>query len=291
MFRLAPHTFTAVQTPINDASRSTEVSEITFPSPVTTPFECNNTVHCEYYRPRVEGRRPAVVVLHILGGDFVLARTFCRYLASNNTAALFVKMPYYGPRRPPEIRKRMVAEDPRETVEGMRQAVLDIRRAAAWLASRDEIDPTQLGIFGISLGGITAALAAEQEPRFANVCLMLAGGDIGKVTWESKEVRKVRDNWLAAGHTKDEFHEVVEPIDPITHAEKLRGRRMLMINASKDEVIPPVCTVSLWEAAGKPPIIWYDAGHYSAVWRIFDGIGEVTRFFSPELTRLLPSRD
>ena len=282
MFRLEAHSFPYIQTFVPDASRTTVVSEVTFPSPVETEHACNNTVHCEYFRPHGPGRRPAVVVLHILGGDFPLARLFSRYLAASGTPALFVKMPYYGPRRPTEVRKRMIDVDPRDSVVGMRQAVLDIRRAGAWLASREEVDPEQIGIFGISLGGITAALAAEQEPRFRNVCLMLAGGDLGRVSWESREVKQARDQWLAKGGTKEEFFTVLQPIDPATYAERLRSRRLFMINASQDEVIPPACTTSLWEKAGKPPIVWFDAGHYTAALYMFHGLAEVTRFFRRE---------
>jgi hypothetical protein len=278
-YRLVPHEFAWTETFVDPDSRRIALSEVTFPSPVRTEHECNNTVHCEYFRPLVAGRRPAVVVLHILGGDFPLARLFCRYLSADGTAALFVKMPYYGPRRPEGMNKRMIGVDPRESVAGMTQAVLDIRRAAAFLASRPEIDPERIGIFGVSLGGITATLAGSLEPRFSGVCTMLAGGDLGRVSWESREVRKARDAWLAGGGTKEEFFEILKPVDPAGYAERLRGRRLLMLNASHDEVVPPPCTVSVWEKAGRPRIVWYDAGHYSALLFIFDGLSEVTRFF------------
>jgi len=278
-YRLAPHEFPWSETYIEPDSRRITLSEVTFPSPVRTEHECNNTVHCEYFRPLIPGRRPAVVVLHILGGDFPLARLFCRYLSADGTAALFVKMPYYGPRRPEGLNKRMIAVDPRESVAGMTQAVLDIRRAAAFLASRPEIDPAQIGIFGVSLGGITATLASAQEPRFTSVCTMLAGGDLGRVSWESREVRRARDAWLAGGGTKEQFFEILEPVDPARYAERLQGRRLLMLNASRDEVVPPACTLSVWEKAGRPRIVWYDAGHYTALLYLFDGLSEVTRFF------------
>ena len=92
-------------------------------------------MHCEYYRSRLPGRRPGVIVLHIMGGDFALSRLFCNSLAQHGVCALFVKMPYYGPRRDLSSPRRMVSADPRQTVEGMTQAVLDIRRATAWLAA------------------------------------------------------------------------------------------------------------------------------------------------------------
>jgi dienelactone hydrolase len=258
-------------------------SKVTFPSPVKTDHEANNTVHCEYYRPTnvAPGEKiPAVVVLHILGGDFPLSRTFCTALAQQRCAALFVKMPYYGPRRVPGISRRMISADPAESVAGMTQAILDIRRARAWLEAQDEIDDDQLGVFGISLGGITAALAATAEPRFTKVCPMLAGGDIGKVALESPELARVRREWEAKGQNRDEIYKLLLTIDPVTYAANIKGRQILMLNASQDEVIPRSCTDSLWEAFGRPRIVWYNAGHISALRFLPEGIHEVVQFFA-----------
>lgn len=278
-FRLQSHRFQFQQEYVHTTSQAIELSLVEFPSPVVTPHPNNNTVHCEYFRPLVEGKCPGVVVLHILGGDFDLARLFCRSLAHHGVAALFIKMPYYGPRRQPNSPARMVAVDPHQTVAGMRQAILDIRRGAAWLAAQDEVDPRRLGIFGISLGGITGALAATAEPRFHNVCLMLAGGDIAQVAWESPELERVRAYWQAQGEDKQSLFELLRQVDPVTYADNVRGRRILMLNATHDEVIPRSCTESLWNAFGQPEIVWLKAGHYSAMRFIFDGLARVTQFF------------
>ena len=178
----------------------------------------NNTVWCEYYRPHPPGKKPGVIVLHILGGDFELSRLFCNYLAQHGVCALFVKMPYYGERRDPASPRRMVSHDPQETVAGMTQAVLDIRRATAWLGARPEVDDAKLGIFGISLGGITSSLAATAEPRLQNVCLLLAGGDVGRVAWESLELRGLREKLLAKGVNREQFVETLSAVDPVTYA-------------------------------------------------------------------------
>src|SRR5215213_3044684 len=71
------------------------VAAVRFPSPVVTPDPENNTVHAEYFRPRGPGpaRRPAVVVLHILGADFALSRYLAARLADRGVAALFLKLP------------------------------------------------------------------------------------------------------------------------------------------------------------------------------------------------------
>ncbi len=262
-----------------------EVWEVTFPSPLKTAEEANNTVHGEYYRSRgggagANGRRPSVIVLHILGGDFALSRLFANSLAQHGVNALFLKMPYYGPRRTEGSKRRMVSSDPRETVEGMTQAVLDIRRAVAWLGARSDVDPEKIGVTGISLGGITAALAVEAEPRIKSACLLLAGGDIGHASWDAAELARVREGWLAQGKTREEYFEVLRAVDPVTHAAAARGKRILMLNATSDEVIPRVCTESLWKALGEPEIQWYSGGHYTAMRHIFSVLLRVSSFFS-----------
>jgi dienelactone hydrolase len=258
------------------------LSTLTFPSPVVTPHPNNNTVHCEYFCPVGPGKKPGVIVLHILGGDFDLARLFCRALANRGVAALFLKMPYYGERRQEDSPARMISTDPDETVRGMTQAVLDIRQAAAWLAAQEEIDSGQLGIMGISLGGITAALATSLEPRISKACFLLAGGDMGEVAWTSTEMAPLRKRWAERGGSKAELFATLKVVDPVTYARPTPGRKILMLNASQDEVIPPACTRALWRAFGEPEIIWWEAGHYTAVRYIFSGLAKTVEFFEPE---------
>jgi dienelactone hydrolase len=282
-FRLEAATFAFEQTPQPNWQGDVQVSLVTFPSPVNTPHENNNTVHCEYFRPAKPGKYPACVVLHILGGDFPLARLFAYNLAEHGVAALFVKMPYYGERRQPGVSVRMISTDPAQTVAGMTQAVKDIRYAAAWLSAQEEVDASQLGIFGISLGGITATLAAEAEPRFTKCCPVLAGGDLNRILCDSEEKHLVeaRQRWLAGGHSLAELVDLMKSIDPCTYGDRLRDRKVLMLNAEHDEVIPRVCTDSLCEALGKPQIFWYDAGHFSAMLHIGDALDRVAAFFGP----------
>ncbi len=282
VFRLKPHTFEYQQSPLPTMGKIMTVWDVTFPSPMVTPHPRNNTVHCEYFSPTTPGEKPGVIVLHILGGDFDLARMFCRALAGRGINALFLKMPYYGERRQPGDDTRMISLDPYQTVKGMTQAVLDIRRAAAWLAAREEVADDQIGIMGISLGGITASLACSIEPRFHKACFLLAGGDMGQVAWTSTEMSELREKWTAEGHTKQELFDILRPVDPVTYARPAAGRKILMLNASHDEVVPPACTKSLWRAFGEPEIVWWDAGHYSAVRYLGGGMLRVVEFFQPD---------
>jgi dienelactone hydrolase len=268
-FRLEPATFAYELSPLMDGERY-RVSSLTFPSPVVTPDVANNTVHAEYFEPLgFPGKRPATVVLHILGADFPLSRYYAARLADRGVAALFVKLPYYGERREPNgpgpVPKKFLSDDLERTMRSMRQGVLDVRRAERWLASRPEIDPTRLGVTGISLGGIVSSLVVSVDPDVRSGALLLAGGDLANVLWGMPEAAPFREMWEADGKTLADLKALTDPYDPLTHAAGMKGKRVLMIDGNVDEVVPPASARALWEAGGRPPIIWYDCGHYSAV--------------------------
>ena len=99
------------------------------------------------------------------------------------------------------------------------------------------------------------------------------------MAWEARELHKFREGWLAKGGSKETLVALLAKVDPVTYAANVRGRRVLMLNARQDEVIPPACTESLWRALGEPEIVWWDAGHYSAARYLFDGLSKATHFF------------
>ena len=260
------------------------VEALTFPSPIVTSEPANNVVHAEYFRPLRPGKRPAVVVLHILGADFALSRYLAARLADAGVAALFVKLPYYGERRPPGSDARFLSADIDRSMGAMRQGVCDVRRAVAWLAGREEVDDGALGVTGISLGGIVASLAAAVDPEIGRAAILLAGGGLAEILWEMPEAqaRVYRRAWLEAGKTRADFENLTRPYDPLTFADGLRSKDVLMFAGRADEIIPPGAALRLWEAAGRPTIHWLDCGHYSAAGFLLPVFRETVAFFVDE---------
>lgn len=267
------------------------VSSLQFPSPIITPDPENNIVHAEYFEPRgFAGRRPAVVVLHILGSDFPLSRYMAARLADRGVAALFLKLPYYGERRPqseansPQTARRFLSANIERSVTSMRQGVCDVRRAIGWLTSRPEVDPDRLGVAGISLGGIIASIVASVDPTVREGVFLLAGGDLSRILWEMPESAKYREAWQASGRTINDLKSLTDPLDPLTHAAGLKGKRILMMAGKVDEVVPPSCVHTLWNAAGRPPIHWFDCGHYSSIGYLLPALRMTVDFLagSPE---------
>ncbi|HMO37307.1 MAG TPA: hypothetical protein PKA06_14810, partial [Gemmatales bacterium] len=141
VYRLEPREFPyEMKLKIDHTKDGYQVFEVTFPSAVVTKYPENNTVHCLYYRPVGNGPFPATVVLDILGGDQSLSKFQSSFLARKGIACLFVQMAYYGPRRPAQGKIRLLMPDIEHSLAAVRQTVLDIRLAGAWLADQKEVD-------------------------------------------------------------------------------------------------------------------------------------------------------
>lgn len=247
-----------------DEDSGLRIYEIKFPSARPSRWEVNNTVYATYYEPRRgKGQRmPAVIVLDVLDGRQRVARAQALYLAARGIAAMTLYLPYYGPRRPGNV--RFLSPNLEHTREAMGQAVTDVRRAFAILLSRPEIDPEQLGILGTSFGSFVAALSAEMEPAIRRVVLMLGGGGLVEAYYNHPRVAPYRRIWEALGGTKQRLEQLIAPLDPITYASRLRDRQVVILAGKRDEIVPPKAAAALAEAAGAK-LIWFDCTHYGAI--------------------------
>ncbi|OWK38205.1 alpha/beta hydrolase family protein [Fimbriiglobus ruber] len=278
-YRLPAHTFTYQRAPEYDLTYSgVAVDTLKFPSPVTSPDVENNTVYCEYFRPKKPGKYPAVIVLDIMDGAGVVSRGEAMWLATNDVAALVVTMPYYGPRRPAGVKTRLLSPNVDQSVEHVRQTVLDCRRATAWLVAQPEVDASKIGVVGTSLGSFMAGLVCAAEPRVRSACMLLGGGQLVDSFAEHPRVAFMVQALKLAGVTLDSLRKQIAPVDPITYADRLKEKRLLLIAASRDDVVPPIAMKRLWEATGKPKIVWLDSTHVGAAFYSFRAMNAVVDF-------------
>lgn len=243
-----------------------DVYDLTFASPAPSGNAVNDTVHAEYFVPKsasATAKVPAVVILDILDGRAVVPRGQAVWLAQHGVASLFVYMAHYGPRRPPGSSERLLSMDLDHTLTAVRQTVLDCRYATAWLAARPEVNADKLGLVGTSLGSLIGANVAAAEPRLKNVCLLLPAGGLVDAFYDhprAKPYAAVVD--LLGG--KDALKRAIAPADPLTYAPQLKLRNLLLLAASRDDVLPPKAAEALWEATGKQAIVWFDSTHVGA---------------------------
>ncbi len=263
-------------------SSGVRVFRLQFPSPVQTPTPENNTVHAEYYLPHGKGPFPGVIVLDITAGDQSLSRSLSTFLAQKKIAALFVQMAYYGPRRPPGSKLRLLMPDINHSLAAVRQTVLDLRVAAAWMESRPELDGKRLGIMGTSLGSFMAALTAEMEPKLGRVAVLLGGGGFVDAYYDHPRAAPYRKVYEALGGSKEKIARIIAPADPLTCAANLKEHKLLILAGKRDDIVPPKMAEALWNASGRQKIVWYDCTHYGAIVYLASALDHLVAHFAAD---------
>ena len=264
------------------------VYAISYPSPIVSDLESNNTVHGEFFLPHglpLTKSHPAVVINHIIAGGFELERMMCTILAHNGVVAMFIMMPYYERRGDNRGSKQMLEASDR-FIKSLEQGVQDNRRAVDVLASRPEVAVDKIGIGGGSLGAITSASVCGFEPRIERAFLLLGGGNLEQIfRHESREAapfRKFIDSLDDA--SREATLDTLRRLDPISQGEALqrlsRFDRLRMICAAEDHIIPPECSQALAEAAGCI-ITWLPGvDHYSIASQSAFIFAELVDFFT-----------
>jgi hypothetical protein len=295
---------------------------LTFPSALTTPHETNNTVYCRYFPAPLKGRptndrsdtgyrdlsngghrlsgaaggavragtgRAAVLVLPQWNSDPEGHAGLCRLLAWNGLSALRLSLPYHDRRMPPELRRAdyIVSANVARTVQVCRQAVLDARRAIAWLAMRGY---DRIGILGTSLGSCLALLTAAHEPLIKAEALNHISPHFADVVWRGLSTEHVREG--LDGHIElDLLRTLWSPISPRGYLERLRDRQTLLVYARYDLTFPVDLSEDLVRAfrdLGIPhEVAVLRCGHYStgrAPFKFVDG-WVLTRFLKRALNR------
>ncbi|HEX5136246.1 MAG TPA: C45 family autoproteolytic acyltransferase/hydrolase [Planctomycetota bacterium] len=253
------------------------IAELTYPSPGPSLAPENETVYAEYFRPPGDGPFPSAIVLDILDGRGYVSRMVAAALASRGVAALFVKLPYYGERRPKTLDPTKL--DLPDAIGAVKQAVRDIRRGAAWLRGRPDVEG--VGIVGVSLGAFVAELAAGADGGFDRCVFVVGGGSIADTIYAgSKDTRKIAAFLAAKGLSEAQVREALEPVEPLHSIGGVGRGGVLMINCTADEVVPRASTERYWEAIGKPEIVWYEGGHYALKDHVFDVLGRITAHFA-----------
>jgi len=256
-YRVAAEEFSIVLgAPI--VAKKTIQRDVHFSSAVKTQWP---EIHGTYYQPRgLKAKAPAAVVVHHLGGSVEAEKILAKHFATNGVAAVFIYMPNYGPRQIKGTKQGFLqSQKPELAFKTFQQAVLDVIRAADFLRSRPEVDPSRVGAVGVSLGAFVTAVARGVDPRLRRTVLVMAGGGLADMFLNMPEAKEL------LSHTKldlAQLPKILHPVDPLTFAERVHPSDVLMLNAKRDELVPTESTLRLQRALGGPRLIWFDCGHY-----------------------------
>jgi hypothetical protein len=243
-----------------------------FESAFRTPHPENNTVHARFFAAQDQGQaqargipRAAVLVMPQWNADANGHVGLCQILARFGMSALRLSLPYHDARMPPELHRAdyIVSANVGRTLQVCRQAVLDARRAIAWLAERGF---TQIGILGTSLGSCLASLTAAHEPLIKAAALNHISPYFADVVWEGLSTTHVRQG--LEGHiTLDALRRLWLPIGPQPYLDRLRQTKTLLVYARYDLTFPVALSrrlVNDFRQMGLPhEVAVLPCGHYS----------------------------
>ncbi len=237
---------------------------VVLPSAINSGFPANDRIPVTFYPADNAGgqRAPAAILLHLLGGGIEVSTRFARYLQARGVNAAVMQLPYHYDRAigkaPAQI---YVSDDTVVAARAFDQAASDVSSVATWLQAQPEVDPDKLGVAGVSLGAIITHLAMGRDPRLNAGVALVGGGDLKEISQLGTLARlflRVKGNV-----TPDKIGDAqLREADPLYNITINRPRRVLMIQAARDEIIPRRASTELWQALGKPPIQWLDIGHY-----------------------------
>jgi len=237
---------------------------VRFPSPKPAGHAVNDRVAMEWRIARDKDgktlKAPAVVVVHESGRGMVAGRLFANGLRTYGIHTFLIHLPGYG-ERTPERRPAI-----QEMLPGLQQAVADVRRASDAVAALALVDSDNTSVLGISLGGFVTATVAGIDRGFDKCFVLLAGGNLPEVILQGdKDAKKIRNELAKAGVTELQIRETSRVIEPMRLAHRVDPQRTWLFSGTKDEVVPPACSVA-WAKAAKLDRnhIELPVGHYTA---------------------------
>jgi pimeloyl-ACP methyl ester carboxylesterase len=260
-----------------------------FPTPRPCDFAENNVVHGRLYRCAERWQeRPVIVLLH--GGriDFInyrfrfplIARRCNR--AGYNAATLVA--PYHFQRRPRQP-GALSSPDYLQFAEAMAQAVAEIRALTGWLLG--EGCPA-VALWGISLGGWLAGLAAGRDARLASVVLTVPGVGFDcssreRVFWLERAIWPgTRAAWQGQRGALETLN--LTPLNLASTQPAISKDNILLIEAIHDLCVPKEAIEELWQAWGRPDIWRLRHGHVGVGCLCVPGLtGRVLRWLAPRL--------
>jgi len=240
-------------------NRTYVIKRVEFPSALNV-FGAEN-IKIDYYVQKRQGKFPTVLILPIAGGIDFSVRSFASRFALNGFNCAIVRS------RKVDLEDTKTAE---EVEDYFRQTVLDNRKVLDYLVEREEVDENRLGCLGLSLGGINASILSAVDERLKCSVWGLAGGSIADIAILSREkrikdyIKALVEQGISVETIRTELSGKVAT-DPLKLAKHIDARNVLMYIASFDRVVPRECGDRLWEAIGKPEVIYLFSGHYSSV--------------------------
>ncbi|MEB2283869.1 MAG: hypothetical protein B6D46_11400 [Polyangiaceae bacterium UTPRO1] len=139
------------------------------------------------------------------------------------------------------------------------QGVWDLRRLLAWLRARDGMP---VGVYGLSLGGGIAALAAGLEPELACVIAGMPMVDVMGLV-DRHVPTFIRELVERLGISFDQIGRLLRLVSPLSLTPRVTSDRLFIFGGVADRIVPTGQVRALWEHWDRPRIEWHGGTHTS----------------------------
>ena len=273
--------------------------KVDFPTAHPSIYPEYNTVRGLYYQPMHKNPAPLVIMNHGMGDySAVPWKALAPSLAKKGIASFVLYHPFHSTRMPAVIKERIPNLTAQEWFEGLQISVIDIFQVLDWAAGRPELDIERNALMGVSYGGVVSAIAMGTDSRIKMGVFIVTGGNAGKINLLSKSKAYSRvfqlkeaeflkqqsayfeylENVKSRGFENVDASDFTFQIDPMTFANSLKNRPLLMLNATRDKYVPREAVLDFWEACGKPKIRWFPSGHLG-IWAFYPLIAQLSTNF------------
>jgi hypothetical protein len=172
-------------------------------------------------------------------------------------------LPLHGPRRIGWMSgDGYFAGECLDTLHAQAQAVWDVRRLLAWLRAEGA---ASIGIYGLSLGGYTAALLAALEPSLRCVLAGIPASDfveLGRHHIRAAQIGAAE----RAGFDWPQVERIFRVVAPLAMPVRVGWRRRFLFAGTADRIVPLAQARRLWRHWGQPRALWYRGTHFSFSW-------------------------
>lgn len=203
--------------PRSKASES-QLIDLSWTSAVQTPSENNNTAYAKLF-PHEKDKKAAVVVLPHWNAKAGTYFDLCKFFNKVGITSLRLTLPYHEERMPPELERAdyLVAPNVGQTLQSLRQSVLDTRAAVRWLKQQGY---EKVGLVGTSIGSCVGFLAFVHDDEIEAGVYNHVSGYVADVVWEGLSTYHVKEG-LEDNVTLEELRDYWLPISPMSYMDKL----------------------------------------------------------------------
>jgi 2,6-dihydroxypseudooxynicotine hydrolase len=156
--------------------------------------------------------------------------------------------------------------------------------AVDYLRSRDDIDNSNIGLFGVSLGGYYAARAAAYEPRLKAV-VSLAGPYRFDLDWDELPVQ-TRDTFTVRSHAATDEEARAKAAElTLEEAAARITTPLLVVGGARDRIVPAYHQERLAKEAPGAELVLYPDGSHGVTNRAFESRSRMADWLADQLSK------